>query len=134
MHAHAIPVEAPRQDDAPLFAFFHAFLLSRAPREGKTFLSPHLFEMNKFLLLLQTAGRSADEELGVLPPALGPARLGSARPGLAAAARTLNCRSYIVILEQTVRQAESRRGGGGGGGRRGKNFKLFRGANQGEVK
>lgn len=45
--------------------------------------------MNKFLPLLQTAGRSADEGLGVLPPALGPAQLGSARPGLAAAAGTL---------------------------------------------
>lgn len=69
--------------------------------------------MNKFLLLLQTAGRSADEGLGVLPPALGPAQLGSARPGLAAAAGTLNRRSYIVILEQTVRrpeQVERRRG------------------------
>lgn len=81
---HARPRARPRRpekkedEEMSLFFFciFHAPLLSRSSSEGKTFLPPRLLEMNKFLLLLQTAGRSADEGLGVLPPALGPAQLG----------------------------------------------------------
>lgn len=77
---------------------------------------PHIFQI-KSPFLLQTAGRSADEELGVLPPAHSPAQLGSARLGLAAAAGMQNHRSYFVILEQKVRRPEQveKRGGGGGG-------------------
>lgn len=116
----------------PLRRIFLLFF-SHYSKEGKTFLPSRLLEMSKFLLLLETAGRSADQGLGVLPPAVSPAQFGSPRPDLAAAAGTLNRRSYIVILEQKVRRPEQV-------GRRGeeeekkKSFKLFRRRNQEEVR